>query len=240
MKKFLKKIKKCWHRVKACPLVGVPYEKLIGYRRLEAYERKRREELQEVGIPLTSRICSALRQRSIYCFCAYGSLLGLIRDGHYLHHDNDIDIGVYIKNAADWDILCREMTKLGLHKIQEFSFRGLVMEQTYRRNRLTVDFFNYIERNDETVSYGFLRKADVCYADENDFTVREHHLPILSEICTMNFQGYDIPVPINYAVYLEGEYGVSWQIPDPNWIDGVSDTVQEIPDETAKKVAFDE
>ena len=56
----------------------------------------------------------------------------------------------------------------------------------------------------------------------------------------MNFQGYDIPVPNNYAVYLEGEYGVSWQIPDPTWIDGVSDTVQEIPDETAKKVAFDE
>lgn len=211
------KLKAKWQQIKRDTKFGQLYEKYIGTKRLKRYEEKRRLELQKHGYKLSQDICDLLSSYNTNVFLVFGNLLGIVRENSFLEWDDDLDFGVNINDSFTWEMLENELKKLNLKKIQEFSYNDKVIEQTYIRNRLRIDFFNHENIGHNTFVYSCFRFNNEKYEDENEFSTIKHELPLINKYKTVNIKGYSLNIPEVSDEYFRIEYGNSWKTPDSSW-----------------------
>ena len=68
--------------------------------------------VSENEIQLFREVVQILNQQNIYYWLDQGSLLGSVRDGHFIPWDHDVDIGMTVTDQQV-QILARELIKLG-------------------------------------------------------------------------------------------------------------------------------
>ena len=104
-----------------------------------------------------------------------------------------------------------------MRKIQHFSYDGKITEQTYKRKRLTIDFFHHQNLNGRTYTYSYIKFDDVHYENESYFSVASHELPLVCKFKRVRVNGHCVRIPLNHEEYLQREYGDGWKIPNPDW-----------------------
>lgn len=177
--------------------------------------------LEVSGIELMESVEKALSDTNIRYFADYGTLLGIVRDGNFIGWDNDVDYGILIDEAFDWNAFENHMGKYGFKKVREFEFKGRIREQTYSKGYLTVDIFGHQNYDKKSTVYGFFRKENYIYKSSSEFHAQkvEYDLEI-GESIEKEFLGKFVKIPRNAENYLEAAYGTGWKVPDPNWKDG--------------------
>ena len=170
------------------------------------------------GKEMAIEIEKALQDSQLLYFYAYGSLLGLIRDGHFIPHDADLDMGL-LNTSPDLFLeldLC--LTSHGFVKVHEFSLDGKICEVAYSWKKLKVDFFLYEYDGEEKMdSFVFFKKPDVEYNNPMEFSVAQLKTAAVHDIRILELDGIAYRVPANAEAYLADAYGDSWRIPNPNW-----------------------
>ena len=167
------------------------------------------ERWQADVFDLFERLRADLREAGgVELFPFYGTMLGAVREGHFLGHDNDFD-AVYISQRSDpaavkgeFLALCSHLVERG-YEVQARSWH--VWVHGPRRNvRVDIFFAWFDDTNRFQVSYGY------------------HGEPVLRSHAFSTWRmgqlgRYHIPIPDNAEQLLEQLYGPGWRHPDPGF-----------------------
>lgn len=198
-------------------LIKGMYDKLIGNRKAVLEEQKKRQALRDRGLELLVDVEDALRQTPAEFFMNSGSLLGMVRDGKFIAHDNDIDFGIYIDERFGWEDLEAALCGHGFRKSREFSYAGERTEQTYCKGDLTVDFFRHYETETDAYSYFYYRTNGYLYDSPKHYHAARVHVYKFAGTKILTVGGISFHAPSEPEKYLESRYGKGWKVPDPNW-----------------------
>jgi hypothetical protein len=138
------------------------------------------------------------------CF-GFGSVLGLVRDGGPIPHDDDIDLIVGFERseapslAAALDLLQRHLEPLGY----QVTGRHLAHRWVGRPGAKTIDVFAGIFEGDSIAWYPG-RRGSLTRG-------------LMFPVSTMPLLGHECPLPRDPVGYLEQVYGATWQVPDPGF-----------------------
>ncbi|WP_375281874.1 adenylyltransferase/cytidyltransferase family protein [Pseudooctadecabacter sp.] len=138
------------------------------------------------------------------CFIYSGTLLGMVRDGTFLPHDDDVDLGVLIKAnsqvraAREWKYLTRDLIARGLLSDKTNLDRGILKLKA--SEKIDFDLFAaWIDDDDKVSVYpysaaGFDRSVLLPLQPTGPF---------------------ELPGPANPDNVLAVNYGPGWRVPDP-------------------------
>ncbi len=179
---------------------------LMRQRHQETLARKAlRSAFDDRGSAVLVDFVRVLRGSSIKCFAISGTLLGIVREGRLLPHDDDLDFGVH-----GWEAQY-ELAEL-LSKSADFVTRtnDLKKEKTlqqkvfHAKTGIQVDVFTFFTRGN---GFGHFIESDFGYALERQYPV--------FETTSRRVYGVDVCVPDPAERFLEHNYGNDWRTPDP-------------------------
>lgn len=136
---------------------------------------------------------SVLDRQQIPFLLIAGTLLGAVREGDFIAHDEDIDLA----------FLAEDKQRV-LDALPAMLEAGFAIARYNRRGVLSVI------RQGEYIDLYFFRQIGDNRRSCDGWVVLE---PFLTEVLPFRFKGVDFLVPNAYHDYLVSEYGVDWRTP---------------------------
>lgn len=204
-------------KIKGISIIGKTYDKVYGNKKVMRIQEKKRAALHKNGYDLAEKIEKVLSKCDVTFFMDFGNLLGVVRSGHFISHDFDMDYGIYITEQFTWDNLGEELKKIGLNKICQFTVNGAIIEQTFAAGELTVDFFNHFDDEKNCIAYVFFRKEDETYQSIYERSVAEYKMFKFNGTKKYHAAGKVFTIPNEPEKYLESIYTENWRTPNPKW-----------------------
>ncbi len=152
-------------------------------------------------------VLAALRSCGVDAFVAYGTLLGAVRQGGFIGHDSDADLGYVSAHDHPADVV-RE----------SFRLQRALVEMGYPVTRYSgLAFKIFVQESDGTrrgldVFGGFLREGVLYLMGEVGHPFEPEWIWPLG---TASLEGRELPVPAQPEHLLAAMYGESWRVPDP-------------------------
>ncbi|MEL6682208.1 MAG: LicD family protein [Pseudomonadota bacterium] len=142
-------------------------------------------------------------------FINSGTLLGAVREGAFLGHDDDADLAVLIDGATDEDVvtslhkLCEDLNATGeLLKPAWFHPKGPIVKVLVGSG-VEVDLFPLWLRDNKAFiwphTFADLTKDDIF------------------PLSTQKLCGTEMPAPLDAEKMLAVNYGENWRVPDPDY-----------------------
>jgi GR25 family glycosyltransferase involved in LPS biosynthesis len=139
-------------------------------------------------------------------FLACGTLLGAIREGKFIDHDEDIDVGIL---AEEYDPkIEKELVKKFkiIHKLGSVK-TGYEISLEHKITKIHLDIFLYYKESNFRWAPSFF---GICNKSPRKMCRWEYHFDSLGEIDFLQ-RKFNIPFPPDK--YLEDGYGLDWQTP---------------------------
>lgn len=205
------------YKIKSLPLVGSTYDALIGNRKVERIKAARKAALKEYGNDVLQAVGEVMDELRVDWYVDYGSLLGIIRDGHFIEYDDDLDFAFFSADPALWSRMEEAFAKRGMKKVRSITYNGQLEEMTFAHHDLTFDLFRHWRENGQNLAYCFYNKPGVEYPGPNMYSpvLLKHY--DFAQTRPMSYDGLEIRVPSEPEKYLASVYTDNWRIPDPNW-----------------------
>ena len=157
--------------------------------------------------PLNKQICKEnleliakiLNELGITFWLSEGTALGARREGNFITHDDDVDIGIWID----------DLSKFKKHVIHLLKENGFTIDKQFLNNT-----FLTISRKGEKIDIDFTGKNIKCVACKTtnaNCKLCNPMLPYLKNMSYINFLGNVYLCPD--TDYLEYLYGKDWAIP---------------------------
>lgn len=148
----------------------------------------------------------------------FGTLLGFIREGDFIKHDNDIDL--VVAPGHDPKQMAQILVeKYGLKFDQALSYHGQVTEFSVEHHGISIDFFFFEEEGNKTRVSAYFWNSNEPYTDARQNNVQFVYHPKIEAFKYIDIKGISVKVPTNSEEFLYCEYGKGWNIPDPNYVD---------------------
>lgn len=186
------------------PLVLDKYNRLI--RPLSA-------EQSEVIDTLMDQVEALLRSLNetagVPAFISYGTLLGAVRNGRLIGHDNDIDLTYVSRCTTPVDVL-REAYRVE---------RALLSDGWVVRRGSGARLNVRLRQHDGSMRYVDVFTAHwvegILYTPQD--TGFELPVSTLLPLTTVELLGRQVPAPADYETLLAATYGPNWRVPDPSF-----------------------
>lgn len=149
-------------------------------------------------------------------FIIDGTLLGAVREGDFIGHDNDMDFGVF---AEEWtpELLQEvkdKMGKKGITLYHQFGDFVNSLEVAFMRESIKCDLFFYRRDGNKRVFHAFLHGGE---DPARDTITYEYPADLIENIRPMIFQMEYYPAPADPVKVLEIKYGADWKVPIKEW-----------------------
>jgi phosphorylcholine metabolism protein LicD len=155
-------------------------------------------------------VAEALTALNVRYFLSDGTLLGLVRDGHFLDwvEDEDIDIGVL---AEDFNILSFGRYA-SLMRQKGFTYRlfgvwGKSLITHWWRKNVKIDIAFYFRRGDDRI---------LSMHTVHDIIELSYPAWLIETLTPADFYGKTFMIPKYKEAFLSHEYG-DWKIPRRDW-----------------------
>lgn len=178
----------------------------------------KRYHLHQHGWRVLSQLHTALSDAGILYFVDFGTLLGMIREGHFLGHDADIDLGILDVTSGTQARVHDALSQHGYRLIMSYWYKDRCVAQSYMCGSVKVDFCYYEESPQYSCCWLFYCNMKERNYPSKDFaTVYEIKYRPISGIRTIVRQGVEMNVPEDPEQLLEDKYGPGWKKPDKGW-----------------------
>ena len=182
----------------------------------------------------------ALPLAGLTVYPAFGTLLGLVRDGKLIHHDCDLDFAVLQTETFSWEKLRAVLTAAGFQYRCQYEISGAIKEMCFSSpysQDLGVDFFLFEEiGGDRQSSYFFSYDEDKKYDSPNRRSIYSYHFPAIRSSDMIAIENRPVQVPSNAEQLLEVWYTETWKIPDKHFDPRKNKNVIKIGDLLAEMV----
>lgn len=157
----------------------------------------------------------ALESINIDFWLAFGTLLGSYREGKFISHDLDIDLGV--DSSVDPQKVEMAMLKKGFIKTRYFECidnkTRYISEQTFRLKNVDIDVFYFHKKDNQVWTNVFYKNEEkmggTWFAKKNYFPAHQ--------LSSIKFMGLEIKIPHNTEEYLRSHYGQDFMTPNKKW-----------------------
>ncbi|MFT7261329.1 MAG: hypothetical protein ACI9MS_003203 [Glaciecola sp.] len=213
IRKLIKKLNSEGNKQQALSLLAKgnvqlePYNLSIGPHGLtRTFSIRTENEKNKAYLALSNLLNVINKEFGVPAFASSGTLLGLVREGQFLGHDDDLDL-CYISAFKEHDDILRErqeLTKfLNNSGYKVTNARGAHLWCTTPQ-RITIDIFT-----------GWVVESNcVMHPLPIVGVPKESLLPLKIE----EYNGFDLYVPRVPVDLLELNYGRNWECPDPLWV----------------------
>lgn len=193
------------------------------YRKIASsrYKKKQAKKLEAMRMNGNKTIAAiqSILEGKCFFFFDMGTLLGIVREGHLLGHDIDIDVAVYAKDKNEIADIRKAIKDGG--GVVEFSYavEGLgPIEDSFVINGIKFDINYYTREEGKDVCYLMYRDPALKYDRDDVMSVVKLSCDPLVEIEKYDFFGTEINIPVNAERYLAQRYGDDWRIPNTKYI----------------------
>lgn len=209
LKSYLKKVPilyPLWHRMRL--------------RANEQNERKKAKAYKKHGMEVLADISDVAIQNNYKLICAWGTLLGIIRDNKLIPWDNDLDFIILDDGDFLWDDFGYKLKEKGFWLYREIYENEKIVEKSYKKKEVLCDIrvWDFYNKR-RTVEGDYFRIKGVSYI-ENRYCEYEATLldvmPI-TNVEKITFNGIDVLIPENSEELLRAGYGPMWEVPDAGW-----------------------
>ena len=168
------------------------------------------EELLDELVDTADRILRVLHERTgLPAFVAYGTLLGAVRDGRLIGHDNDIDLAYLSSRTHPADIVRESYSVERALRDAGFAIR----RGSGARINVRVVLSDGSLRAFDVFTAAYINDVLYMQSDTGFALPRETILPL----STVRLLGRDLPAPARPEVLLAATYGEGWRTPDPSF-----------------------
>lgn len=179
----------------------------------------RRKRLRKVGYDVLEELFSIAEKENIQITPIFGTMLGFVRDGGFIAHDDDIDIAV-LPGISPKDVARVFIDKYGYKFRHGLAYHGECTEFTLQhKSGLTIDFFFMFDTGEYLQTAGYYWYPDEQYTDTRQNNVIWIKHDYFQNYITVSIHGKDIKLPENYESWLYSSYGPGWKTPDPTFSD---------------------
>lgn len=209
MKEFVKKV------LKSSKFGSLIYEPLHKLYRLYSVPARRRV-LKRVGKAVLADLVRIVDKHGIPAFPCCGTLLGFIRDGGFMPHDDDMDWSVI---PGEWTPVRVLKTLLdeGFEYVFGFVYDGKLIEFNLRYKGLPIDFIMYDDDGKYFNEHVFYYVPGTNYPSPNANTVKVFPNMRFFELTRREIYGIQVPVPKDAEAVCADHYGPKWNIPDAKY-----------------------
>lgn len=167
-------------------------------------------EVQDELMSELLRLLTTLREQAgVPAFVSYGTLLGAVRNGGLIGHDNDLDISYLSERGHPVDVV-REGYRIERVLQQEgFAVRRGSGARMNVRLRLSDGFMRFID----VFTAHWMEGVLYTPSDTGFRLPRETILPL----GTVELLGHQVPAPADPERLLAETYGPGWRVPDPSF-----------------------
>ena len=158
------------------------------------------------GCRILRTVDEIIRQGGLPVTPYYGTLLGLVREGHLLRHDADMDYAI-LANEFDLKSFYKSLKEVGFYFERFETINGNLSEFSVRYKEVSVDFF-VLSKDRERNVWVSLQPLD------SDFVRYEY--PDVNAYKDISCSGMTLRVVEGCEQQLDVIYG-QWRVVDKNW-----------------------
>lgn len=173
--------------------------------------------LQKFGYQALSAITEAQKETGVRCYADFGTLLGIIRDGGFIKHDDDMDFTLLPPHNRVKEFY-QALVSRGFVFERYLKMDNVLKEFSVRYKEISIDFFLQIYSDDGT---------SLDYVDEKrgDYWTR-YQYAAPSKLIEYKIHGVSAVIPENYDCVLTSEYG-NWGKVIKQWNSNMVNTVMQ-------------
>jgi hypothetical protein len=138
-----------------------------------------------------------------------GTLLGAIREGAFISHDKDIDVGCY---NADFQLWSKTTEFRALLEVMKK--KGYAIERT---NEQTIKFKLFLRGVRYKLDVFCFEKGTEYYWHKGMGGIMTYPLECLDTLQPYRFYDVDVMIPNEVEKFLVNTYGANWKIPKPDF-----------------------
>lgn len=166
------------------------------------------DDIRPLVAKSAATVIHLLRENGFEAFIVGGTLLGAVRDGEILAHDDDADIA-YLSSSSHPSDLILENNRL----------HDLLLDQGFRVIRHSWSHLQVLSENSEEDYYVDIFTAfykSGCFHEPIHVRARGMEDSILP-LTELELHGFRLPAPRDPNAWLAACYGPSWRTPDPSF-----------------------
>ena len=181
---------------------------------------KQNKLFKENAKEILMQLNKAFKELNIPYWLVYGTLLGVYRDGKFIDHDLDIDLGLFLDDYNEE--IAEVLSKYGFKLKKQFLIDNgeYGREETYFYKGIGIDLFYFIKKENCFKVHDFKNEDGKSWAktiqDNGGLIVRERTFEKF-DITYIDFLDSKYPIPNNTHKHLASVYGEDFMIPNPSW-----------------------
>ena len=151
-------------------------------RRKERQHQAILDAVQRYGEEIIAKVFDVCKRQEIPSVLIFGTLLGCVRDGALMRHDDDIDIAVLPSKDIDVMQMVKELELVGFRFFWAWECGGRITEIAFTYCTVHVDFYLLGEKEDKYVAHWYTPVKGVKYPSKKFWSAIECSLPIIKKV----------------------------------------------------------
>lgn len=155
------------------------------------------------ALPVLKEAYELLKNINVESWLTDGTLLGFYREGDFIGHDGDVDLGI---KASNWNEKILPM--MIDHQFELIRTEGTVengLEYSFKKNGVSLDFFFFYQEGKNIWHSAWLKGIQLKFSYP------------LFPLKQVTFLGELFMAPENEETYLLIKYGKGWKVPQKKW-----------------------
>lgn len=198
--------------------------------------RALRRNIRRYGPDVFRNLDDALTPIGVDYFADFGTLLGFVREGSFLSHDYDIDLGV-LAAPANRGAVRKAIEGAGYQLWRQWILDEKAVEESYRcvdqHGKLLIKFdINYYESDRDSMRTWLFYKdphEDYPPGERSVVEMRYSRVSGISRVLLPRIGNISVPIPNEAERLLEEKYGTGWRSPDKRWVYWESPAAHRMP-----------